>query len=259
MANAFVTSGMFSWVELMTNDPKAAKDFYSQVFGWQFKFESASDVQYTEILVAGRSAGGIMPTPAGCPVPPCWSNYVTVADIASVVAQAPLLGGSITFGPKDIPGVGRCAVVRDGQGASLLAIQYAMKTMPADPSFNPMTTTGAFSWVELMTSDRAAARRFYGGLFGWTFGKMSDFDYEMVKAGDQAVAGLMGMPPDCPAGTPPCWSVYVTVTGADETCAKAKELGGKVLVSPRDIPTVGRFAVIQDPQGAIISLFQWAR
>lgn len=121
---------------------------------------------------------------------------------------------------------------------------------------NPKDTPGAFSWVELMTTDTAAAAKFYGELFGWTCEKSEEFDYSIFKLNGQMAGGLMGMPPGCPSG--PAWGNYVTVASADATAAKVKALGGKVLVEPRDIPTVGRFAVLQDPQGAVFSIMQWA-
>lgn len=124
---------------------------------------------------------------------------------------------------------------------------------------NPMKTPGAFSWVELMTTDPEAAKKFYGSLFGWSFEKHDgDMDYNIIKLAGEMAGGLCGKPPGCPAEVPPYWGNYVTVASADETCAKAKTLGGKVLMSPMDIPKVGRFAVLQDPQGAVISIMQWA-
>jgi predicted enzyme related to lactoylglutathione lyase len=88
-------------------------------------------------------------------------------------------------------------------------------------------THGAFSWSELMTTDSKAATEFYGGLFGWTVQTMDmgTGPYHVVKVGDTSVGGT---------------------------------LGGKVLMPPMDIPTVGRMAVIQDPQGAVISIITYA-
>lgn len=113
---------------------------------------------------------------------------------------------------------------------------------------------GAFSWSELMTSDVAAAKAFYSQLFGWTTEDMSmpDMNYTVVKVADQSVGGIMATPPEA-QGMPPMWGVYVTVTDVDATAKRTEELGGKVLVAPQDIPNVGRFCVIQDPQGAVIS------
>ncbi|MCG3178930.1 MAG: putative glyoxylase CFP32 [Phycisphaerae bacterium] len=125
---------------------------------------------------------------------------------------------------------------------------------------NPMSTPGAFSWVELMTTDPEAARKFYGPLFGWSVEQAKGFhDYRIIKLNGQMVGGMMAMPDGTPPGTPPSWGNYVTVATVDETCQKAKSLGGKVLFGPQEIPTVGRFAVLQDPQGATIMTMQWAQ
>ncbi|MEW6765760.1 MAG: VOC family protein [Pseudomonadota bacterium] len=119
---------------------------------------------------------------------------------------------------------------------------------------DPFKQHGAFSWTELMTTDVEAATQFYSRLFGWETEEMSmpDMTYTVVKAGGNGVGGIMPMPADA-EGTPPMWGSYVTVDDVDATARTAESLGGKILVPPRDIPEVGRFCVIQDPQGAVIS------
>lgn len=121
-------------------------------------------------------------------------------------------------------------------------------------------THGAFSWNELMTTDPQAAAAFYGALFGWT---SKDMDmgtgpYHVQNLGDTSVAGIMGMPPDGPPGMPPCWGCYVTVSNVDETLARCSALGGKTLMPPMDITGVGRMAVLQDPQGAVLSIMAYS-
>lgn len=120
-------------------------------------------------------------------------------------------------------------------------------------------THGAFSWSELMTSDPAAATAFYGELFGWTVqtSEMGEGPYHMMKIGDTAVGGVMGMPPGAPA-MPSHWGCYVTVDNVEATVAKCGALGGKTLVPPMEVPGVGRMAVIQDPQGATLSLMAYS-
>ena len=116
-------------------------------------------------------------------------------------------------------------------------------------------TPGAVSWTELMTSDPDAAVKFYGALFGWTFDKMDmGMPYNVIRVGDAAVGGIMGMAPGTPA---PGWVGYVTVASADATAEQCKALGGKVLHGPADIPTVGRLVVRQDPQGARINAISY--
>lgn len=120
-------------------------------------------------------------------------------------------------------------------------------------------THGAFSWSELTTSDPAAAAAFYGQLFGWTSQDMGDEmgGYRVVKVGDTSVAGISGPMPGSP-DVPPHWGCYVTVDDTDSVAARCQQLGGKVLVPPMDVPTVGRMAVLQDPQGAVISVMQYS-
>ena len=81
--------------------------------------------------------------------------------------------------------------------------------------------------------------------------------YHVASVGDTAVGGIMGMPPDA-GPMPPAWGCYITVDNVDETMAKCTALGGKTLVPPMDVPTVGRMAVLQDPQGAVFSVMTYA-
>jgi uncharacterized protein len=119
---------------------------------------------------------------------------------------------------------------------------------------------GAFSWCELLTIDVAQARRFYGTLFGWSLepAPIPDVDYTLVKYGGEQMGGIMAIPPAA-EGMPPSWGVYVTVDDVDATAKLAEEMGGKILVGPQDIPQVGRFCVLQGPQGAIINTITYAQ
>jgi uncharacterized protein len=117
---------------------------------------------------------------------------------------------------------------------------------------------GAISWSELLTSDVDAAKSFYGQLFGWTYedAPVDDKTYTLVQVNGEEVAGIMHTPPDA-GQMPPAWGVYVTVDDVDAAAQKAVALGGKVYLPPQDIPEVGRFCVIGDPQGASISLITY--
>ncbi len=124
---------------------------------------------------------------------------------------------------------------------------------------NPLQQHGAFSWAELMTTDLKGAEAFYSQLFGWTMsdGPVAGMEYRVASVGGQSVGGLMSLPPDMQQ-MPPNWGAYVTVNDVDATAKMTQELGGKVLMGPQDIPTVGRFVLIQDPQGAVISAISYA-
>jgi uncharacterized protein len=123
---------------------------------------------------------------------------------------------------------------------------------------DPFKTHGAISWAELTTPDPAAAGAFYGKLFGWSVEAMDmgTGPYHVFKVGGSPLGCIMAPPPGVPP-MPPHWGSYVTVAKCDNTAAQCKALGGKVIVAPMDIPTVGRMAVIQDPQGALISVISY--
>jgi uncharacterized protein len=125
---------------------------------------------------------------------------------------------------------------------------------------NPFQQHGAFSWCELMTSDPKAAQAFYGEIFGWDMkdGPIGDIDYTVVSAGGEQIGGITGIPAGAP-NMPPSWGTYVTVDNVELTVKKAAALGGKVLMEPREIPDVGQFALIQDPQGAILSVISYGQ
>lgn len=113
---------------------------------------------------------------------------------------------------------------------------------------------GRFCWYDLNTTDVAAGLDFYTTVIGWTLTPFSD-DYQMFTA-DAPVAGAMPLSADAKAmGAPSNWLGYVTVADVDATVAKTTELGGKVYAPGFDMPTVGRIAVVSDPQGAVFGLF----
>jgi predicted enzyme related to lactoylglutathione lyase len=121
------------------------------------------------------------------------------------------------------------------------------------------SSRGRFVWHDLMTPDAEASKAFYTAVVGWGTQEWKDSPtpYTMWTAGETPIGGLMQMPPEALAGgSRPHWLAYVTVPDVDAAVARVQELGGKVMVPPRDIPTVGRFAVFADPQGALLSAFK---
>lgn len=120
---------------------------------------------------------------------------------------------------------------------------------------------GGMDWFELMTTDVEGAKRFYGNLFGWEFKDApmeSGGTYTMVKVDGKPIAGIMARPEECKC-VPPSWDVYVTVDDVDSTAEAINASGGKVLRAPADIPGIGRFCVLQDPQGATLMAITYIR
>ena len=110
-----------------------------------------------------------------------------------------------------------------------------------------------FAWYELTTADPAAAAKFYSAVLGWQArdSGMPGMAYSIMSANGADVAGVMAPPP----GVPVCWTGYIAVPDVDAHVGKVTAAGGSVQRPPEDIPGVGRFAVVADPQGAVFVLF----
>jgi uncharacterized protein len=121
-------------------------------------------------------------------------------------------------------------------------------------------TPGSFCWIELGTSDQAAAKNFYGKLFGWG---ANDFPmgpnemYTMFQLHGRTVgAGYTLRAGQKSAGVPPHWMLYVAVDSADDAAARVRAAGGQVLMDPFDVFDAGRMGVMQDPTGAVFCVWQ---
>lgn len=119
---------------------------------------------------------------------------------------------------------------------------------------------GQFVWYDLMTTDPKSAAEFYKQVVGWDTMDWNNPEggkpYTMWTNQGAPLGGVMELPPEArQAGAPPHWLVYVSTPDIEATFDKAKKLGASVHVPPTEIPTVGKFAVMQDPQGAVFCLF----
>jgi predicted enzyme related to lactoylglutathione lyase len=237
--------GMFCWIELATSDAVAAKTFYTSLFGWSAKDMPIPDGVYTMLQKNGHDLGALYQTKE---IPPNWATYIAVANADESAKKAADLGATIVAPPFDVMDIGRMSFLSDPQGATF-AVWQGKKHIGA----TIRDESNTLCWNELMTSDIEAARDFYKGLFGWNL-KVSA-EYTEVHVGERPAGGMMQMPPDM-RGMPASWSPYFAVDDCDAAVAKAKSLGAQVYVSPTEIPTVGRFAVLADPQGAAFDVIK---
>jgi predicted enzyme related to lactoylglutathione lyase len=248
--------GMFCWSDLGTTDVAAAKKFYSAIFGWSYQDDPMGpDQVYSRALVDGKDVCAIyaqQQEQAKMGIPPHWASYIAVTSADDAEAKAGQFGGKAAMPAFDVFDAGRMTVVMDPSGAAIGAWQ-AGKHIGARVSGEP----GTLCWTELMTNNIDAAGRFYCGVFGWSpeAMPMPSGTYTVFKASDKPAAGMMAFPPEM-QGIPPHWMVYFQVAGADATVAQATSLGAKVYAPPQDIPGVGRFAVLADPQGVAFAILQ---
>jgi predicted enzyme related to lactoylglutathione lyase len=250
--------GNFCWFELATTDQAAAKEFYGGLFGWTaIDFPMGPGSFYTMFGLRGRMVGAaytLMPDQAKQGVPPHWGTYVAVANVDGMAGKAKTLGGTVLAGPMDVAEHGRMAVLRDPTGAAISLWQAKQHQ-----GVGVWGEVGAFCWSELMTGDTTAATTFYTALFGWNT-KVTEgagFPYTHWQNDGADIGAMMAIMEQW-GPMPPHWINYVQVQNCDETAAKATSLGGKVCMPPTDIPNTGRFAMLQDPQGAMLSVIALA-
>ena len=248
--------GTFCWVELGTTDGEAAKKFYTELLGWSFTDVPMGPAGvYTMLNQDGKDVGALYTMPEEMTahgVPPHWLSYASVKNADESAAKAKELGGTLMKEPFDVFDVGRMAVVQDPTGA-MFAIWQAGTHKGAGLVNLPVS----LCWNELTTRDTAKAGDFYTGLFGWQKDaqQMDGMTYTMFVNNGRPAGGMYEPPPEM-GDVPPNWLAYFAVNDADATSARAADLGGKVCLPPTDIPNIGRFSVIQDPQGAAFAVIK---
>jgi uncharacterized protein len=240
--------GVPSWVDLGTPDPAKARAFYSALFGWTVQEGPPEAGGYAIAEIGGKPVAGIGPQQN--PGPPVWSTYVNVDDADAVVGKVAGAGGMVLLPPMDVMDVGRMAFLADPTGAAIGVWQPKLHK-----GAGLVNEPGTLTWNELVTTDTAAAKAFYAKVFGWgevTHGEGAGAYTEFQVAG-RSIAGMMEKPAEMPAEVPPYWGVYFAVSDTDALAEKVGELGGTVMMPPRDIEP-GRFAMAVDPTGAMFSI-----
>jgi uncharacterized protein len=248
--------GHWCWPELATADLDGAKRFYGALLGWSSFDVPTAMGTYTLFRIAGLDCGAAYvmnqeQRERGLPVQ--WRNYVKVASVDAAVERARQLGGTVQAGPFDVEGVGRMASIKDPLG-----VGFALWQDGAHQGTTVQGVAGAHCWTERMTREPGIVKAFLSGLFGWTAKDKDDFGFSYTEfhLGEAAVGGLMPMSGAEWEGVPEHFMQYFLVEDCDASAAKAGELGGKLCVPPSDIPQVGRFAIVDDPQGATFAILQ---
>lgn len=247
--------GTFCWVELATSDGNGATSFYTELFGWSSEDQPiGEDMVYTMLRKSGLDVGALylmQGEEKAQGIPPHWNSYVAVANADESAAKAKSLGGTVMVEPFDVMDAGRMAVLQDPTGAAF-CIWQANKNIGAQVVNDP----GAFCWNELTTNDTKKAGDFYINFFGWAAQTDSGTPpYTMFLNGERMAGGMIEIQKEW-GEVPPNWVVYFAVENCDVIADRAKAMGGKILNPPTDVPEIGRFSVLQDPQGAVFAIIK---
>lgn len=244
------TKGTFVWRELMTPDAKKSVRFYGELFNWEIVPVDMGGLTYHLLHATrgGEDIGGIMPFEQPG-MPAAWVSYVSVDDVDATAAAVAAAGGRILKPAMDIPKTGRFAVLADPHGA--VFVGWRSSSGPKPLSHEP-PKVGEFCWEALGAASVTDAAAFYGKVLGWTSKTDPNGNGTMFLAGEKMVGSVMPTPP----GVPPHWMTHVAVENVADACARAKRLGGEVLMPDIKIAGYGTMSVIKDDVGAVISLFQ---
>ncbi len=239
------------WVDLGADDPAKARAFYSALFGWDIQVGGPETGEYGMASVGGRQVAGIMGK-MSADQPTVWTTYIATQDADATIDKIKQAGGQALVEPMDVMDLGRMAIAADPGGAVFGIWQARSHT-----GFQVANEPGSVTWNENFSRDFEGNKAFYGAVFGYSFGDMSNeqMTYATLDLNGRPAGGIGGMGAQFPAEVPAHWNLYFAVADADATVARAVELGGNVTVPPSGTP-FGRMAGLTDDQGAPFSIIQ---
>jgi predicted enzyme related to lactoylglutathione lyase len=249
------TPGSPSWVDLGTADPEDAKRFYSGLFGWTAETSGDDYGGYTTFLLNGLPVAGAGPL-FGEGQPTAWSTYFATDDADLIAARVEAAGGKVLVAPFDVMEQGRMAAFLDPAGAPFSV--WEAGTIHGAELFD---VPGSLTWNELDTRDLEGSKTFYSTVFGWTGrdSSMAGLPYVVWDNNGTTVGGMQPMiGEEWPIDMPPHWMVYFAVHDCDISAEYTRTLGGRVLQPPTTRP-IGRYAVVEDPQGGIFAILAGGR
>ncbi|MEV6177034.1 VOC family protein [Streptomyces sp. NPDC052015] len=243
------------WLDLGAPDVQAAAAFYGAVFGWDYEsMGEGEEMEGGMFRKDGKIVAGLGKlTEEGARS--AWMIYHTVTDADATTRAVESGGGTVRVAPRDLDDWGRMAQYNDPLGGQF-AVWQPGKTKGVELVDEP----GSLCWTELYTSDAAAAKEFYGGVFGWQFSDMElpggGGTYSMITpAGlpeERMHGGVMQLRTEDLrlANGRPYWHPVFAVTDCDAAVARVRDNGGSVQMGPEDAEGVGRLAVCVDAASA---------
>jgi len=244
--------GKFVWADLVTDNALVAQQFYTGLFGWTF-------YDYGGYLVGrheDRPLCGMFqrPRPKDRVAEPRWFGYISVDNVEKVQRIVMQAGGRVLATPKKMAKRGEQAVFADPEGALFGVI----KSSGGDPE-DFLADPGEWIWIQLLSRDASKAARFYRSFAGYEIventGEHRASDYILTSEG--YARGTVRTIRSQNQQILPTWLLFVRVKNVGDSLARAKDLGGQVLLEPKPELFNGKVAVIADPTGAAIGLMEW--
>lgn len=249
------TFGAPNWVDLSTPDIDGALEFYRELFEWEIETMTTEMGDYHVATKGGTQVCGMMAQShevAGTPAQ--WTMFLYVQDVDKTLEKVEEAYGHVLQAPFEIPGGATVSVITDTAGAMFAIISGGPKPDGTYFSNQP----GAVCWFELLTRDTESSAKFYRDVFGWDLAldETTHTNYMTFQLAGKDLVGMLPMPDMIPAEAPSHWGVYFATADCAATQKMALELGGEVAVPTVEI-SIGRFAVLEDPQGAMFDVMEY--
>jgi uncharacterized protein len=243
-------AGTPCWIDYGAADVEAATSFYASLFGWEWSGGDPEFGGYLNATLRGQQVAGMGPLTNDVDSP-AWTTYFASDDAAASAALIRKAGGTVVVEPMEVGPTGTFAIALDPQGNGFGLWQAGVHT-----GYRIHNEPGALAWNEAMVDDTAAAKEFYGAVFGFAFDQMSPddgagSDYATFRTDGDALGGLSVSDPSMPKG----WLVCFAVASTDDAVRAVEAAGGTVVTPPEDTP-FGRFAIVEDPWGASFEVLQ---
>jgi hypothetical protein len=251
--------GKFIWADLFTSEFDAARKFYAETFGWEWRWVSQHPKHRYGIFYSdGHAVAGVAHY-----VPPetkeaygRWIHYLSVEDVTSAVTGVETRGGRVLLSRRSVPNRGDFAIVADAEGAPF----GVLRSSSGDPP-DYRAQIGEWLWVGLFARDADAASKFYASLFGYEV-----YDYKgdddgadvlefVLAAGGHSRAGVGQL--SAQSESKPTWLGSVRVDDVAATLERARSAGGEVVYEANPEDMASHLSVIVDPFGATVGVMQW--
>ncbi|GAA3486049.1 VOC family protein [Streptomyces cremeus] len=244
------TPGTPCWVSLMVHQLPTTQQFYGALFGWEFRPGPQELGPYVRALLDGRDIAGLGRLPPDRHLTTAWTPYLATEDATASAQAVSSSGGTVAVGPLQAGEAGRLAIVADPAGA-VFGLWQAAEHLGTGLAGVPGTPV----WNELVTRETAGIVKFYQAVFGYGAEAVvsADFDFTTLLLDGKPVASLHGVGHALPRERGAHWMTYFEVEDTDEAAALVRDLGGYVLQPPRE-STIGRTAVVADPEGAVFTV-----
>ncbi|ACI52369.1 Glyoxalase/bleomycin resistance protein/dioxygenase [Gluconacetobacter diazotrophicus PA1 5] len=244
--------GKIVFTQLVTPNLAAAERFYGAMFGWTFQDVPVRRLHYAVALNGGHIVAALLERPFTNPDQrPIWLPFIATGDVDHLAAQGAALGAHVMFKPRDVPGLGREAVLADPKGA----VFAALTSSSGDPA-DGEDPVGAWSWSALLTSDPQGAATFYGTLFGYQSDAV-DSGHFIVSSQGNARGTLNALPPGFPPTAIARWVRFIRLPGVGAAAEQVAALGGHVVVQPHPDRDGVMVALLADPSGAVFGVMEY--